>query len=284
MQLSIITPSFRASQWLRLCIASIADQKDVQLEHIVQDSCSDDGTQDWLPQDPRVKAFIEKDKGMYDAVNRGFKRANGDILAYLNCDEQYLPGALKKVHDFFEAHPDVDVVASDTIVTDSAGNYICSRYALRPYGYGLWVSFPMLTCAIFIRRRVLDKGIYFDTQWRDLGDLFWVMEFIKRGLKIAILPEFTSVFADTGENMNLKPNAIREKEVKWQMAPRLVKLCRFPILLQNRLRVFTRAPWPRPFDYSIYTLENPDRRIVKHADNPTSFWRGRLKYAFGKVP
>jgi glycosyltransferase involved in cell wall biosynthesis len=100
MKFSIVTPSFRNSSWLKLCIASVADQQGVELEHIVQDSCSDDGTQDWLPQDKRVKAFIEKDGGMYDAVNRGYRRATGDILAYLNCDEQYLPGALKAVADF----------------------------------------------------------------------------------------------------------------------------------------------------------------------------------------
>ena len=80
MLLSIITPSFRNSAWLKLCIASVADQQGVQVEHIVQDSCSDDGTQEWLAQDPRVKAFIEKDSGMYDAVNRGYRRASGEIF------------------------------------------------------------------------------------------------------------------------------------------------------------------------------------------------------------
>ena len=84
MNFSIVTPSFRNSGWLKLCIASVADQSDVECEHIVQDSCSDDGTQDWLPQDRRVRAFIEKDGGMYDAINRGYRRAQGDILAYLN--------------------------------------------------------------------------------------------------------------------------------------------------------------------------------------------------------
>ena len=88
MHFSIVTPSFRNSNWLKLCIPSIADQG-VSLEHIVQDSCSDDGTQEWLPHDSRVSAFIEKDGGMYDGVNRGLRRARGDVLAYLNCDEQY---------------------------------------------------------------------------------------------------------------------------------------------------------------------------------------------------
>ena len=54
-----------------------------------------------VAEDPRVNAFIEKDQGMYDAVNRGFRRSNGEVLAYLNCDEQYLPGALKAVGDYF---------------------------------------------------------------------------------------------------------------------------------------------------------------------------------------
>src|SRR6266700_5293799 len=118
LRLSIITPSFLGRQWLKLCIASVADQQGVEVEHIVQDSCSDDGTQDWLPHDPHVKAFIEKDTGMYDAVNRGYRRATGDILAYLNCDEQYLPGGLAAVKRFFEQNPRVEVCLAGSIVTD----------------------------------------------------------------------------------------------------------------------------------------------------------------------
>ena len=131
MRLSIITPSFRSSQWLRLCIASVADQDGAELEHIVQDSCSDDATREWLPKDSRVKAFIDKDQGMYDAVNRGFRRSTGQILAYLNCDEQYLPGALKAVHDYFAAHPGTDVLFADTVVVNTQGQYLCSRKSLK---------------------------------------------------------------------------------------------------------------------------------------------------------
>ena len=80
VRVSIVTPSFRGAQWLPLCIASVADQEGVAVEHIVQDSCSDDGTQEILAREPRVRAFIEKDRGMYDAVNRGLTRATGDVL------------------------------------------------------------------------------------------------------------------------------------------------------------------------------------------------------------
>src|SRR5688572_33328672 len=109
MKISVVTPSFRNSRWLKLCIASVADQPGVQVEHIVQDAGSDDGTQDWLPHDKRVKAFIEKDAGMYDAINRGWQRAAGDVVSQLNCDEQYLPGALQAVGEYFQHHPETDI-------------------------------------------------------------------------------------------------------------------------------------------------------------------------------
>lgn len=143
MLFSIVTPSFRHSEWLKLCIASVADQAGVELEHIVQDACSDDATRDWLPHDRRVHAFIEKDAGMYDAVNRGYRRARGDILAYLNCDEQYLPGALRSVRNFFEQNPAVEVALAGTIIVDANGQYICHRPSLKPIATHCWYRLPI---------------------------------------------------------------------------------------------------------------------------------------------
>src|SRR5580658_6593149 len=131
MRFSVVTPSFRQSQWLKLCVASVADQG-VEVEHIVQDACSDDGTLDWLLTDPRVQAVSEKDAGMYDAVNRGLRRASGQILSYLNCDEQYLPGALQAVETHFESHPDVEMLFGDCLVVDAKGDFICYRKVQKP--------------------------------------------------------------------------------------------------------------------------------------------------------
>jgi glycosyltransferase involved in cell wall biosynthesis len=278
MNFSIITPSFRNSAWLKLCVESIADQTGITFEHIVQDSCSDDDTKNWLPGERRVRACIEKDSGMYDAVNRGFKRAQGDILAYLNCDEQYLPGALKTVRDFFEANPRAEAVFTDSIITDSDGSYICHRPSLLPTKSSMWVRFPVLTCGIFIRRSVVhERGIWFDTQWRDLGDFWWIREFVLRGVRMMVLPELTSTFADTGDNMNLKANAARERAEKWKMTPRWVKLLQPYWMAQFRARLALRANTRRaPFDYSIYTMASPVQRKLFHAGQPTTFWKGRL--------
>src|ERR1041385_2893033 len=219
MKISVVTPSFRSSKWLKLCIASVADQQGVAVEHIVQDSQSDDGTLDWLPQDRRVQAYIEKDQGMYDAINRGLARATGDLVAYLNCDEQYLPGILKAVVDFFEKHPETDALVADTIVTGTKGDYVCHRYGLAPHEAEMWVRFPVLSCSFFLRnRRLKESGIKFDPQWRALGDFFWVLEMVRARFRFAVLPRFASVFADTGENLSLAPNSIREGQRKWQMA------------------------------------------------------------------
>lgn len=277
MSFSIVTPSFRSSQWLKLCIASVADQEGVEVEHLVQDAGSDDGTLDWLPSDRRVAAFVERDSGMYDAVNRGFRRSKGDILAYLNCDEQYLPGALKAVENAFTADPELDVVLGDSIVTDPGGNYICHRISLVPGRVGMWVRFPVLTSSLFVRRRVVHKrGIWFDLRWKDLGDWFWVMEMVRRGTRFQVLPQFTSVFTDTGQNMNLKPNAAREREMKWAMAPGWVKLLRGPLILHYRLRILARAPLrQRPFTYSLYTPDSTSARVSRHATHPSSFWGNR---------
>jgi glycosyltransferase involved in cell wall biosynthesis len=278
MKFSIVTPSFRNSAWLKLCIASVADQQGVELEHIVQDSCSDDGTQDWLPHDPRVKAVIEKDQGMYDAVNRGYRRATGDILAYLNCDEQYLPGALKAVHDFFEAHPEIEVALAGSVVTDGEGKYICHRHALVPHPQHIWFRFPVLTSSVFIRRRVvLERGIFFDPRWRDLGDFHWMRALMENRVPMAVCDSFTSVFADTGENMNLKPNAIREKTATDAMAPPWVRALKPLWIGHHRWRRLAAGHFNlKPCSYQIYTRQSPNQRVTFDVPLPTAVWRNRL--------
>ncbi len=278
MKFSIVTPSFRNSSWLKLCIASVADQPGVEWEHIVQDAGSDDGTQDWLPRDPRVKAFVEKDGGMYDAVNRGYRRATGDLLAYLNCDEQYLPGALQAVHDFFERQPQIEVALAGSIITDGEGKYLCHRHQMVPHPQGVWFRFPILTSSIFIRRRVIhERGIFFDPRWRDLGDFHWILALMKNRVPMAVCDAFTSAFADTGGNMNLKPNAIREKAETDAMTPRWVRALKPVWIAHHRLRRAAAGHFNlQPMSYEIYTRHSPDRRVTFDVAKPTAVWWNRL--------
>jgi glycosyltransferase involved in cell wall biosynthesis len=141
MSFSIVTPSFRQPEWLRLCLASVADQAAgahgaddrpgadaaVTVDHVVQDACSGEAVRAVCAEFPNVRLFQERDAGMYDAVNRGLRRGTGDICAYLNCDEQYLPGTLAAVQSYFRQHPEVDLLFGDVVVVDPAGHYVCSR-------------------------------------------------------------------------------------------------------------------------------------------------------------
>lgn len=276
VRFSIITPSFRNSKWLKLCLASVADQEGVPFEHIVQDAVSDDGTLDWLPHDRRVKAFVEKDSGMYDAVNRGYRRAQGELLAYINCDEQYLPGTLKKVSDYLSRKPDIDVVFGDCVVVNGDGSYRCERRALLPQLLHTRAigDLSFFTAATFLRRRVVDQlQVWFDPHWRDIGDAEWTVRLLKSGVRMAVLAEFTSAFTETGNNMNLGANALREKQEYLAAAPPWAKLLRLLILVHFRLRRLMAGHYRcHPHNYAIYTLDSPDRRRTFHVTNPTFRW------------
>jgi glycosyltransferase involved in cell wall biosynthesis len=275
-QFTIATPSFRSSEWLKLCIASVADQEAVTLEHIVQDAGSDDGTLEWLQRDPRVRAIVEKDSGMYDAINRAWRRARGEYLAYLNCDEQYLPGALKTVADYFQSHPEVDIVFGDAVVIGADGTYKFHRKILPPTLYHTWVChLASLTCATFVRRAFIEKyQLYFDSNLRIVGDGEWMVRVLRTGPKMAALRQFVSSFGDTGENLSNKPNAQREIRELQESAPKWVQHLRYFWIAQHRLRrAISGIYFQRPFSYSVFTTDHRERREVFRVDRPSFRWR-----------
>jgi glycosyltransferase involved in cell wall biosynthesis len=278
-QFSIITPSYGQLEWLRLAVASVADQRGVSVEHIVQDAGTGADLEAWAAGQPSLKLHVEKDTGMYDAVNRGLWRAGGEILAYLNCDEQYLPGTLRAVADFFTQHTEVDVAFGNVVVVDANGRYICSREVLPPRLYHTWVcTLPVFTAATFFRRRVIDQHkLYFSDQWHDVGDAVWVLELLKRGIRVGSLRRFVTAFTDTGENMNLKPNAIRERRRLRESAPLWAQRLHPLWVLQHRLRRLARGVYkPSKLTYSIFTRESPMKRQTIAVDKPKFIWPGRF--------
>jgi glycosyltransferase involved in cell wall biosynthesis len=275
VRFSVITPSFRNSNWLKLCIASVADQG-VELEHIVQDAVSDDGTLDWLPRDPRVKAFVEHDDGMYDAINRGLRRAEGDILSYLNCDEQYLPSALPAVREFFEANPEVEVVFGDFIVVDAAGNYLFHRKVQTPRLYHTWIShLAAFTCGTFFRRRVIsERQIFFDPKFRVAGDADWVVRLLQQRTPMGVLRRFTSAFTFTGSNLGAGEAGQREAKMLAATAPAWARKMKPLFVAGHRARRLAGGIYSqKPFSYSLYTAANPGVRTIHKVAHPKSRWK-----------
>lgn len=274
-EISIVTPSFRSGKWLPLCIASVADQA-VSHEHIVQDAGSDDGTLDWLAKDSRVMAVVEKDRGMYDAVNRGYRKSSAGILAYLNCDEQYLPGALQHVLDFFRQHSETDILFGDCLVVDGDGHYICERRSVTPQLLHTWTAsnLAFLTAATFIRRRVLEQHqLWFNPDFRDAGDQDWALRIVQAGLNTAVLPKFMSVFTETGVNMNLGANASRERKAFHASAPAWMRLLAPLAVAHFRLRRWQAGHYDcKPHSYSVFTQTSRERRVEFRVANPTFRW------------
>lgn len=261
--ISIVTPSFRSLKWLPLCAASVADQDGVEVEHIVQDACSDDGTSEWLAGHPEINSRIEKDNGMYDAINRGLRRASGDILAYLNCDEQYLPGVLKKVVEYFDRHPQVQVMFADAVVVDPGGDYVCHRRMTLPTkAHTTLFQLTTLTCSTFFRKECLTQAnLFFDPSWRIYGDAAWICQALDRGLKMGVHRMLAASFTQTGSNLSLDPRVEGELRRLRKMAPAWAVPAKPLVLLAHRFkRLMSGAYARRPFHYDIYTLKSPGSR------------------------
>ena len=79
-----------------------------------------------------------------------------------------IAGRVAEVRSFFDQHPEVEVVLALNIVVDPSGKYVCHRPSMVPKAAHIWFRFPVLTSSLFIRRRVIyERGIFFDTRWRD---------------------------------------------------------------------------------------------------------------------
>jgi glycosyltransferase involved in cell wall biosynthesis len=202
-QISVVTPSYNQLEWLRLAAASVADQEGVAVEHIVQDAGSGQEMRAWAKDKPRLRLFMEKDEGMYDAVNKGLAKTQGEICAYLNCDEQYLRGALRKVADYFGAHPEMDVLFGDAILVDEHGCPLSYRRAILPSMSHLRLAdLNTLSCATFFRRRVFESGHLFPSHLKIAGDQYWIFQLVKDKIPMEILQEHLSVFTFTRENLS----------------------------------------------------------------------------------
>jgi glycosyltransferase involved in cell wall biosynthesis len=285
MDFTIVTPSFRQLEQLGCCIASIADQEGVSMEHIVQDGGTEGFAEfaqkmakEW-PDRPGYRRVMvsEKDKGMYDAINRGFEKAGGSICAYLNCDEQYLPDTLKKVVEAFRLHPKVDLFFGDALVLDEKGKARCWRKVLVPLVVHTWTChFSAFTAAMFFRRRLLDDGIRFDTNYRAVADAAWYLEARHRKAAVASLEFVTSTFIDSGENLGMTAIAREERDQLTLTAPFWVRLFRPGWLLLHRARRFLAgAHRPRNFIYKVISYPSMERKEVS-APLLRATWPGRM--------
>ena len=120
-KISVVTCSYNQAEFIDDCIQSVLDQQYPNFEHIVIDGASTDGTVEKLKQYKHLTWISEKDNGQSDALNKGFKMASGEIIAWVNSDDWYVPGTFKTVAEFFTRYPDRNVLMGDCNLVDEKG-------------------------------------------------------------------------------------------------------------------------------------------------------------------
>lgn len=224
-----------------------------------------------------LRIFKEKDEGMYDAINKGLKKGTGKIRAYLNCDEQYLLGALEVVQRFLQTRLNVDVVLGDVIIVGKDGEAICHRKMVKPGLAHTWTChFGALTAGIFFREKIVNEGLLFDTSYRAASDAEWFVRVLQSGKKVQPLLKSTSTFMESGENLGLSSIAKEERERLDLSAPLYFRVLRPAwVLLHRARRLWSGAHRSEDVAYEIYLRKESGRKAV-YAKRLRTTWPGRM--------
>ncbi len=165
--LSIITPSFNQAPYIEQTIRSVLDQNYKAVEYIIIDGGSTDGSQDLIRKYERQLAYwvSEKDRGQAHALNKGLERATGEIVAYLNSDDLYLPESFSTVARYFREHPDCTWLCGDTLMFgEGQKDEIISADVPRSAAHALSWAYTSPQPGMFWKRELLSQG--FDERWR----------------------------------------------------------------------------------------------------------------------
>lgn len=194
MKISVVTAVYNRAATLSDTIASLRAQSYADIEHIVQDGGSTDGTLELLAEraHPQMKVVSEPDHGLYDAINRGIARATGDVIGLLHSDDVLAhPDVLKRVADRFTSL-DVDGVYGDLVYVSAGDLDRVVRYwrsgSYRPEQLRKGWMPPHPT--LYLRRRVLDVWQGYDTDFRIAADYEAMLRWLVKGrIRLDYIPE-----------------------------------------------------------------------------------------------
>ena len=179
--ISVITPSYNQGQFIRQTVESVLSQNYPRLQYIVVDALSTDTTLAVLtPYQQQLTLIAERDNGQTDAINKGLRRATGDIVCWLNSDDYFLPDTLEKVGNFFAEHPDALWLTGDCRIVNETGQPIQEpirqyKRFLRSLTPAAYVGVTNAICqpATFWRRSAHDQLGYLNESLRYTMDYDW---------------------------------------------------------------------------------------------------------------
>jgi glycosyltransferase involved in cell wall biosynthesis len=171
-RITIITPSYNQADFLEQTIQSVLAQEGIDLEYMIVDGGSTDGSVDIIRRyaDRLAWWVSEKDRGQADAINKGFARASGEFVTWLNSDDLFQPGAIAAAVEVFRSHPEAGLVYGDVLSIDGAGQPI-NLMKFKPYTLDDLMAFRIISQpGVLMRRSVLAKAGPLDVRFHYMLD------------------------------------------------------------------------------------------------------------------
>lgn len=197
MKVSIVTISFNQAQFLERAIRSVIEQNYTDIEYIVVDPGSVDGSRDIIERyrDRITKIIYEPDEGPADGLNKGFARAAGDVFGYINSDDTLLPGAITEVVKEFTRHRNTDIVVGHGYIIDRDGNTV-RRFRSAPFSSWRYVhgASVIMQQSTFFRREIFQKIGGFNNKNFTCWDSELILSMSLSNAKIRTLNKYLSIF------------------------------------------------------------------------------------------
>lgn len=220
LKISIVTPALNHVRYLPETMRSVLDQAGCRIEYIVQDGGSTDGSVAIIQKSAsRLHAWASSpDRGQADAIAKGFATTSGepeDLMAWINSDDFYLPGALSYVTEYFDQHPEVDVVYGHRIVVNENSNEI-ARWFVPQYDSEVLRYYDFVPQeTLFWRRRIWEKAGGIDRTFQFALDWDLILRFQAAGARFARLPRFLGCFRiHTAQKTSAQIQSIGESEIR----------------------------------------------------------------------
>ncbi|MBP7141027.1 MAG: glycosyltransferase [Opitutaceae bacterium] len=252
---SIVMPTFNHGRWIEQALLSILDQAPHRLEILVMDSVSTDSTPEVLGRYTDVIHWIrEKDGGQADAINRGLAMATGEIVAWLNSDDSYLPHALARVDATFSGDPALDFVYGDALEIDESGRILTPNPFTEEADRDRFFFSHDYICqpSLFVRRECLVKvgPLRMDLKW--FLDYEWLTRFFSMGLHGRRLPFFLAANRDHPHTKTNSGGLNRWLEIMSVLSaapsphpPLLLRPCVWNYSLEFLIKTMNAAGWGR---------------------------------------
>lgn len=299
LKFSIVTPAYNSERFIGETIESVISQVgNFSIEYFIMDGNSNDGTQEIVKRYQQlllensypiqcsevvIHWYSENDEGMYDAINNGLKNTTGDICAYINSDDIYLPGAFNTVAAVFTKYPKIEWLKGVSSFMNS-NSTICSVDQCHLYAqkwiakgvYGRWLNFVNQE-GVFWRKNLWDKGGGIERSIKLAGDYYlWIM--FARYAPLVSVKAYVSCFRVV--EGQLSSNILEYQKEMDKICPpdnRLRMTIRLEMLIRKVSNLKRRIPvWMRPYFLYLLTLVDKQKycAVEISTDTDIQFYEG----------